>query len=164
MWFLCSLLHKYVYFQPEGEDELKKMQLMELAIINGTYRDSKQVASIARKSVTPYVTCTNKASVKTVTFCHLQPEGEDDLKKRQLMELAIINGTYRDTKCAPQTNTATVTSTRKLPIRTCMEAATWLLAFLLSKLIVVLSCCGCKTVPSWSRMAEISAPCMLLLS
>ena len=26
-----------------------------------------------------------------------QPEGEDDLKKRQLMELAIINGTYRDT-------------------------------------------------------------------
>ena len=24
------------------------------------------------------------------------PEGEDDLKKRQLMELAIINGTYRD--------------------------------------------------------------------
>lgn len=27
----------------------------------------------------------------------LQPDGEDDLKKRQLMELAIINGTYRDT-------------------------------------------------------------------
>lgn len=26
---------------PEGEDELKKMQLMELAIINGTYRDNK---------------------------------------------------------------------------------------------------------------------------
>ena len=32
--------------------------------------------------------------------CHilLQPEGEDELKRRQLMELAIINGTYRDTK------------------------------------------------------------------
>ena len=29
---------------------------------------------------------------------HLQNEGEDDLKKRQLMELAILNGTYRDTK------------------------------------------------------------------
>lgn len=28
----------------------------------------------------------------------LQPEGEDELKRRQLMELAIINGTYRDTK------------------------------------------------------------------
>ena len=26
----------------EGEDELKKRQLMELAIINGTYRDSGQ--------------------------------------------------------------------------------------------------------------------------
>lgn len=26
----------------------------------------------------------------------LQPEGEDDLKKIQLMELAIMNGTYRD--------------------------------------------------------------------
>ncbi|CAG5123101.1 unnamed protein product, partial [Candidula unifasciata] len=26
------------------------------------------------------------------------PDGEDDLKKRQLMELAIMNGTYRDTK------------------------------------------------------------------
>ncbi|XP_076445033.1 KH domain-containing RNA-binding protein qki.L-like isoform X2 [Babylonia areolata] len=29
------------------------------------------------------------------------PEGEDDLKKRQLMELAIINGTYRDTTKPP---------------------------------------------------------------
>jgi hypothetical protein len=27
-------------FQADGEDELKKRQLMELAIINGTYRDS----------------------------------------------------------------------------------------------------------------------------
>lgn len=29
-----------IYFQADGEDELKKRQLMELAIINGTYRDS----------------------------------------------------------------------------------------------------------------------------
>ena len=29
--------------QPEGEDELKKMQLMELAIINGTFRTNEQV-------------------------------------------------------------------------------------------------------------------------
>ena len=28
-------------FQTEGEDELKKRQLMELAIMNGTYRDSQ---------------------------------------------------------------------------------------------------------------------------
>lgn len=31
----------------------------------------------------------------------LQPEGEDDLKKKQLMELAILNGTYRDAKAIP---------------------------------------------------------------
>ena len=29
--------------KPEGEDELKKKQLMELAIINGTYRDSSKI-------------------------------------------------------------------------------------------------------------------------
>ncbi|XP_076445035.1 KH domain-containing RNA-binding protein QKI-like isoform X4 [Babylonia areolata] len=29
---------------PEGEDELKKKQLLELAILNGTYRDQKPVA------------------------------------------------------------------------------------------------------------------------
>ncbi len=26
----------------------------------------------------------------------IQPEGADDVKKRQLMELAIMNGTYRE--------------------------------------------------------------------
>lgn len=31
----------------------------------------------------------------------LQPDGEDELKKRQLMELAILNGTYRDAKTIP---------------------------------------------------------------
>ncbi|XP_061193303.1 KH domain-containing RNA-binding protein qki.L-like isoform X6 [Saccostrea echinata] len=67
---------------PEGEDDLKKMQLMELAILNGTYRDSKAIP-LARKSQP----CLRQAN----------PDGEDDLKKRQLMELAIINGTYRDT-------------------------------------------------------------------
>jgi hypothetical protein len=35
-------------FQADGEDELKKRQLMELAIINGTYRDSSiKVAATA---------------------------------------------------------------------------------------------------------------------
>ncbi|XP_063402831.1 KH domain-containing RNA-binding protein qki.L-like isoform X8 [Mytilus trossulus] len=38
------------------------------------------------------------------------PDGEDDLKKRQLMELAIINGTYRDTS-KPSTSSASQTST-----------------------------------------------------
>ncbi|XP_021377356.1 protein quaking-B-like isoform X9 [Mizuhopecten yessoensis] len=39
------------------------------------------------------------------------PDGEDDLKKRQLMELAIINGTYRDTsKPSPSSNSQTSTT------------------------------------------------------
>ena len=37
----------------------------------------------------------------------LQPEGEDELKRRQLMELAIINGTYRDTKSGTNTQAQT---------------------------------------------------------
>lgn len=38
LWILTI---KYYWFneQADGEDELKKRQLMELAIINGTYRD-----------------------------------------------------------------------------------------------------------------------------
>lgn len=35
-----KILYIIFLFQTEGEDELKKRQLMELAIINGTYRDS----------------------------------------------------------------------------------------------------------------------------
>jgi len=35
----------------EGEDELKKRQLMELAIINGTYRDSKESRTNAAAAV-----------------------------------------------------------------------------------------------------------------
>lgn len=34
------LLCLCVLVQAEGEDNLKKMQLMELAILNGTYRDA----------------------------------------------------------------------------------------------------------------------------
>lgn len=45
--FLNICLNVLLFFskicvQTEGEDELKKRQLMELAIINGTYRDSSQ--------------------------------------------------------------------------------------------------------------------------
>ena len=42
-------------FQTEGEDELKKRQLMELAIMNGTYRDSQSKNS-SRKSFIDYQT------------------------------------------------------------------------------------------------------------
>ncbi|CAC5393242.1 QKI [Mytilus coruscus] len=76
-------VNKLLVPAPEGEDDLKKMQLMELAILNGTYRDQA------------------KAMIPTLTH---------DLKKRQLMELAIINGTYRDTS-KPSTSSASQTST-----------------------------------------------------
>lgn len=33
---------------------------------------------------------------RPLTMLFQQADGEDELKKRQLMELAIINGTYRD--------------------------------------------------------------------
>lgn len=36
-----------LFQQADGEDELKKRQLMELAIINGTYRDSSAKAAVA---------------------------------------------------------------------------------------------------------------------
>ena len=40
----CVLLSEFpddlCLVQADGEDELKKMQLMELAIMNGTYRDA----------------------------------------------------------------------------------------------------------------------------
>ncbi|KHN85398.1 Female germline-specific tumor suppressor gld-1 [Toxocara canis] len=51
----------------EGADDLKRKQLMELAIFSGTYRPGKR-------------------------------EGADDLKRKQLMELAIFSGTYRPGK------------------------------------------------------------------
>ncbi|CAI9736943.1 protein quaking-B isoform X15 [Octopus vulgaris] len=43
------------------------------------------------------------------------PEGEDDLKKRQLMELAIINGTYRDTS-KPSASAAQPSSTQMFSV------------------------------------------------
>lgn len=39
---------------PEGEDELKKLQLMELAIMNGTFRDNKQLISMQLGSFPDY--------------------------------------------------------------------------------------------------------------
>lgn len=51
----CVISEVGYFLQPEGEDELKKMQLMELAIMNGTYRDGKAAAVAARKS--SFYTC-----------------------------------------------------------------------------------------------------------
>ncbi|XP_036367338.1 protein quaking-B isoform X3 [Octopus sinensis] len=50
------------------------------------------------------------ASRKDCQLDSKHPEGEDDLKKRQLMELAIINGTYRDTS-KPSASAAQPSST-----------------------------------------------------
>lgn len=44
--FICLYAYQQ---QAEGEDELKKRQLMELAIINGTYRDSSTKISSTGK-------------------------------------------------------------------------------------------------------------------
>lgn len=51
--------------------------------------------------------------VLNVNLEFFQPDGEDDLKKRQLMELAIINGTYRDTSKPATTQTTSASATRK---------------------------------------------------
>ena len=40
----------------------------------------------------------SKIELKILEFSTFQTEGEDELKKRQLMELAIMNGTYRDSQ------------------------------------------------------------------
>lgn len=46
---------KKLLIPADGEDELKKRQLMELAIINGTYRDSNaKVAAVAGTCTVPF--------------------------------------------------------------------------------------------------------------
>jgi len=57
-----------------------------------------------------------RAKAEVMKLLVPSPEGEDDLKKRQLMELAIINGTYRDTT-KPSTSTVgpTIMATSQLP-------------------------------------------------
>ena len=62
-------------FQSEGEDELKKRQLMELAIINGTYRDSQSKNSSRKlkdKGVRSFLFTIKSVRSFLFTF-HLQP-------------------------------------------------------------------------------------------
>ena len=54
--------------------------LMMVLMTRGTVACEKMISKIATK----------------IYNVLLQSDGEDELKKRQLMELAIINGTYRD--------------------------------------------------------------------
>lgn len=48
-------------------------------------------------------------------FFKQQADGEDELKKRQLMELAIINGTYRDSSTKAASATGKRFTSRPLP-------------------------------------------------
>ena len=61
-----SKILEFSTFQTEGEDELKKRQLMELAIMNGTYRDSQSKNS-SRKSSTLQM-CIAHNLLKMFTF------------------------------------------------------------------------------------------------
>ena len=48
--------------------------------------------------VVSFIKIESKIESKFLEFSTFQTEGEDELKKRQLMELAIMNGTYRDSQ------------------------------------------------------------------
>lgn len=49
------------------------------------------------KLLVPVVSCSRQCFPPLLNYVFLlKVDGEDELKKRQLMELAIINGTYRD--------------------------------------------------------------------
>jgi len=48
-------------FKPEGEDELKKKQLMELAIINGTYRDGTKMQQKLNQILIPTAAAASSA-------------------------------------------------------------------------------------------------------
>nr|XP_027195570.1 splicing factor 1-like isoform X2 [Dermatophagoides pteronyssinus] len=58
----------------EGEDELKKRQLMELAIINGTYRDSGQRNNSANNNVVATATSPNLIAAQHLVNMGLDPE------------------------------------------------------------------------------------------
>ena len=56
-----------------------------------------------------------------LVFVCFQAEGEDNLKKMQLMELAILNGTYRDTNIKTRKHTHTHTHTHRFTLMTIPE-------------------------------------------
>lgn len=65
--------------QTEGEDELKKRQLMELAIINGTYRDSSSKSITS--SVYPYL-------FSLIEFAHLLHFSSADIDNEPMKLIA----------------------------------------------------------------------------
>lgn len=62
-WNFLDHIKFVVFDQADGEDDLKKLQLMELAIMNGTYRDNTlTLVAAPRKSI----------AFHSVTFIQLQ--------------------------------------------------------------------------------------------
>ena len=63
---LFPCLNKCFLLQSDGEDELKKRQLMELAIINGTYRDSSSKNSSRKSTNVDWMDVRKSSSVRCV--------------------------------------------------------------------------------------------------
>ncbi|XP_036367343.1 protein quaking-B isoform X12 [Octopus sinensis] len=83
----CQLDSKH----PEGEDDLKKRQLMELAIINGTYRDtSKPSASAAQPSSTPPRMCAPPLTIPQLRAAN--PSGGQIILAPRLPSVATSTG------------------------------------------------------------------------
>jgi len=59
----------------------------------------------------------SKAIWKLELCCSAQADGEDELKKRQLMELAIINGTYRDSSAKAVVQAGSSASSKYQPLK-----------------------------------------------
>lgn len=62
-------------FQPDGEDDLKRRQLMELAIINGTYRDTATAAAVAAGTSLGPASVFTALPVPISRKCHLVCNG-----------------------------------------------------------------------------------------
>ncbi|VDN41803.1 unnamed protein product [Gongylonema pulchrum] len=89
---------------PDDQNELRKLQLRELALLNGTLRPDCSADDTR---------CSNcgsdqhKASIQTIISQTLMmPDDQNELRKLQLRELALLNGTLRpdcsadDTRCS----------------------------------------------------------------
>ncbi|RNA43088.1 held out wings isoform X3 [Brachionus plicatilis] len=74
-------------------EEIKKLLVPSGAFLQNSHRfAAEQFCMKVYNAHAVFV----KLKVLVSMYCSAIPEGEDELKKKQLMELAIINGTYRD--------------------------------------------------------------------
>ncbi|VDN30586.1 unnamed protein product [Gongylonema pulchrum] len=94
---------------PDGQNELRKLQLRELALLNGTLRP-EDLASGARCSncgsdehktsvfIVEFVVCIDSSLSHITSIINealMIPDGQNELRKLQLRELALLNGTLR---------------------------------------------------------------------